>query len=189
MKSLYNYIVKPIGERYNNTKKIGNKNLIINTEIFNHQYVNRESNIISIPLHNTLSLQQGSKVLIHHNVFRRWHNVKGVEKNSRGYLNENEYLVSPDQIFAYYDNKWKAIKGYTFVKHIASNLVYEKEKDLIGIVNYSTVFNSDEVVGFTPNSKYEFIINGERLYRVMDQFITINYGHKTNEKEYNPSWA
>ena len=41
MKSVYNFVVTPIGERYNNTKKVGDKELILNTEIFNHQYVNR----------------------------------------------------------------------------------------------------------------------------------------------------
>ncbi len=33
MKSLYNFIVKPLGERYANTKKIGEKELILNTKI------------------------------------------------------------------------------------------------------------------------------------------------------------
>ena len=40
MKSVYNFVVKPIGKRYNNVKKVGDKELILNTEIFNHQYVN-----------------------------------------------------------------------------------------------------------------------------------------------------
>ena len=43
MKSFYNYVVKPKGNRYNNTKKIGDKELIVNTEVFNHQYVNKEA--------------------------------------------------------------------------------------------------------------------------------------------------
>ena len=34
MNSLYDFIVKPIGEgRYNNSKKIGEKELILNTKI------------------------------------------------------------------------------------------------------------------------------------------------------------
>ena len=47
MKSVYNFVVKPKGERYNNKKKIGDSELILNTEIFNHQYVNREAIVIS----------------------------------------------------------------------------------------------------------------------------------------------
>jgi len=45
MKSIYNYIIKPKGERYNNSIDIDGKSLIVNTEIFNHQYVNRETKI------------------------------------------------------------------------------------------------------------------------------------------------
>ena len=40
MKSVYNFVVTPKGERYNNTKKLDGGELILNTEIFNHQYVN-----------------------------------------------------------------------------------------------------------------------------------------------------
>ena len=43
MKSVYNFVVTPKGERYNNKKKVGDSELILNTEIFNHQYVNREA--------------------------------------------------------------------------------------------------------------------------------------------------
>ena len=41
MKSVYNFVVAPVGERYNNKKKVGDSELILNTEIFNHQYTNR----------------------------------------------------------------------------------------------------------------------------------------------------
>ena len=50
-------------------------------------------------------------------------------------------------------------------------------------------FYSKELVGFKPNSEHEFIIDKERLYRVMNKFITIKYEYKGDEEEYNPSWA
>ena len=37
MKSLYNFIIKPHGERYNNKKKIGDKELILNADISHHE--------------------------------------------------------------------------------------------------------------------------------------------------------
>ena len=43
MRSIYDFIITPKKSRYNNTKKIGDKELILNTEIFNHQYVSREA--------------------------------------------------------------------------------------------------------------------------------------------------
>ena len=51
------------------------------------------------------------------------------------------------------------------------------------------MYSKNELVGFTPFSKYEFVLNGNRLYRVMTQFITIKYEYQGDEKEYNPSWA
>jgi hypothetical protein len=130
---------------------------------------------------------------VHHNVFRRWHNVKGIEKNSRSFLNEDEYLVSVDQIFMYNRNNiWNTTPGFTFVKPIKSTDKFnkDKEKPLVGIVKYSDgTFLPTQLVGFTPSSEYEFVIDGERLYRVMNKFITIEYEYKGNEKEYNPSWA
>ena len=47
MKSVYDFVVTPKGERYNNSKKVDGGNLILNTEIYNHQYVNREAIVIS----------------------------------------------------------------------------------------------------------------------------------------------
>ena len=82
MKSVYNFVVKPKGERYNNTKKLDGGELILNTEIYNHQYVNREAEVISTPIIGDTDIKPGDTVVVHHNVFRRWHNVKGVEKNS-----------------------------------------------------------------------------------------------------------
>ena len=61
----------------------------------------------------------------------------------------------------------------------------ETERPLVGIVKYSDgTFNKEELVGFKPSMEYEFIINGERLYRVMNKFITIKYEYQGNEEEY-----
>jgi hypothetical protein len=193
MRPVQDIIIKPFGDRYNNTCKVGDKDLILNTEIFNHQYVNRKAIVFNLPIYNPLGLRKDDIVIVHHNVFRRWHNVKGVEKNSRSFLNEDEYLVSVDQIFMYNRNDiWNTTPGFTFVKPIKSTDKFnkDKEKPLVGIVKYSDgTFLPTQLVGFTPSSEYEFVIDGERLYRVMNKFITIEYEYKGNEKEYNPSWA
>ena len=193
MKPVFDYIVKPLGSRYNNSIKVGEKELILNTEIFNHQYVNRVGIICSTPLANPLNLKEGDKVLLHHNVFRRWHNVNGVEKNSRSYLKEGEYIISQDQIFMYdKGDSWQAVEGFTFVKPLKSTNKYslETERPLIGIVKYSDgTFLPTQLVGFSPGDEFEFIVDGERLYRVMNRFINIEYEYKGNEEEYNPSWA
>ena len=193
MKSVYNFVVTPIGERYNNTKKVGDSELILNTEIFNHQYVNRKASVISTPIIGDTDIQVGDDVIVHHNVFRRWHNVKGIEKNSKSYFNESTYFISQDQIFLYKRYwEWKTPKGYCWVKPLKATDQFniEQEKPLQGIVKYSDgTVNVNDIVGFTPNSEYEFIIDGEKLYRVLSKFITIKYEYQGNEETYNPSWA
>jgi len=193
MKSVYNFVVTPKGERYNNKKKLKNSELILNTEIFNHHYINREAVVLSTPIIGNTDIKPGDTVVLHHNVFRRWHNQHGVEKNSRSYFNDKTYLVNHDQIFLYKRNKnWQAPKGYCFVQPIKSTNSFdvEIEQPLQGVVKYSDgTVNTGDLVGFRPGSEYEFIIENKKLYRVLSKFITIKYEYQGNEETYNPSWA
>ena len=193
MKSVHNFVVTPKGDRYNNSKKVSDKNLILNTEIFNHQYVNREAIVISTPIAGHTDIQAGDTVIVHHNIFRRWHNVRGEEKNSRSYFNESTYFITLDQIFLYKrKDKWIAPKGYCFVKPLKAKNPFNinMERNLIGIVKYSdgTVKEGD-LVGYVPKTECEFIVDNERLYRVLSNLITIKYEYQGDEEEYNPSWA
>ena len=193
MKAYKDFIVSPIGERYNNSKKVGDKELILNTEIFNHQFINRLALILETPILFSTPINKGDEVILHHNVFRRWHNQYGIEKNSRSYFNDNTYLINHDQIFLYKKNKkWITPKGYCFVKPLkaVNKFNTEREKPLQGIVKYSDgTVDVDDLIGFTPNSEYEFIIDNEKLYRVLSKFITIKYEYQGNEEAYNPGWA
>ena len=193
MKSVYNFVVTPKGDRYNNAKEVDGGKLILNTEMFNHQYVNREAIVVSTPMVGQTDIKPGDTVLVHHNVFRRWHDVKGREKNSRSYFDESTYFITQDQNFLYKrKDKWKAPKGYCFVIPLKATDQFniESEKPLQGIVKYSDgTVKVGDLIGVRPNSKYEFVVDGERLYRVLSNFITIKYEHQGNEEEYNPSWA
>tara|TARA_B100001059_G_scaffold232328_1_gene269931 strand:+ start:786 stop:1376 length:591 start_codon:yes stop_codon:yes gene_type:complete len=193
MESVYNFVVTPKGDRYNNTKEVDGGKLILNTEIFNHQYVNREAIVVSTPMVGQTDIKPGDTVIVHHNVFRRWHDVKGREKNSRSYFNESTYFIAQDQIFLYKrDDEWKAPKGYCFVIPLKATDQFniESEKPLQGIIKYSDgTVEVNDLIGFRPGSEYEFVVNGERLYRILSNFITIKYEHQGNEEEYNPSWA
>ena len=201
MRSVYNYIIKPKGQRYNNSVSVGEKKLILNTEIYNHQYVSREAEIISLPSVGSSELNIGDTVIVHHNVFRRWHDIKGKERNSKSFFKEDMYFVSEDQIFAYKQvanwsrlklSSWKPMQGFCFIKPIKSvdKFSTEEEQPLMGVVKYTDgSVNVGDLVGFRPNSEYEFIIDGQKLYRVYSHFITIKYEYQGNEEEYNPSWA
>ena len=212
MKSLYNFIIKPNGERYNNIKKIGDKELILNAEIFTHQNVNREAIVLQTPSVNNTPIEKNDIIIVHHNVFRRWHNIEGLEKNSKSWLKKGTYAIYEDQIFAFKkntlkkaktyggevlvekQNQWEATDGFCFIKPIKSydKLSIDKEQPLMGVLKYVDknlkVIKKGDLVGFTPYSEYEFIIDGERLYRVLTKDISIKYEYQGKEEEYNPSW-
>ena len=194
MQSIFNFIIKPKQERYDNKKYIDGKELILNSELADHRYVSRVGIVTALPKSEKTEIKVGDEVIVHHNVFRRFHDAKGIEKNSRSYWKEDKYFVTADQIFLYKRNNiWYAPKDYCFIKPIKSNNIIEKEIPLRGIVKYlNKNFNKikvNDLVGFMPSGEYEFIIDSERLYRVLTKFITIKYERKGNETEYNPSWT
>jgi len=194
MQSIFDFIIKPKSKRYNNTKQIGDSELLLNSEISDHRYVSREAVVLAVPRNNETEIKIGDEVIVHHNIFRRWYDVRGIERNSKSYYKENMYFVKADQIFLYKrNNKWNAPKGYCFIKPIKSNNIIEKEVPLRGIIKYVDKqlidIQKEDLVGFTPSSEYEFVVDGERLYRVLTNEISIKYERQGHEEEYNPSWA
>ena len=201
MQSPYNFVISPVGSRYNNKVNVGDKELIINSEIHNHEYTNRKGIVYSCPMLDTTDIKPGDEVIVHHNVFRRWHDVKGREKNSKAWFSDDKYIVNKEQIFLkkvktsqtrFKHPIWKPMKGFCFVKPIVSTDEWSQEVEdpTRGIIKYTDgSFDIGDVVGFTPFSKYEFVVDGERLYRVYSKFITIKYEHEGNEETYNPGWA
>jgi hypothetical protein len=193
MKGIHHFIIEPSGSRYNNVKKVDGKDLIINSENQNHEFVNRKGIVVSTPIVNNTNIRKNAEVIVHHNVFRRWSDLQGVEKNSKSYFSENKYIVGTDQIFLYKnDEEWKPLDGFCFVQPLTSRDNFDKSKEHPdrGVIVYTDgVYEKGEVVGYTPFSQYEFIIDGQRLFRVYNKFITIKYGHQGSKETYNPSWA
>jgi len=198
MRSVFDFVVTPKGTRNSNKKKLGEKELILNTDLQDHRYVNRVGTVMGAPLRHCGGVEPGDDVIVHHNVFRRFYDVRGNEKNSRSFFAEDTYFCKEDQVFAYKrGGEWKALDGYCFVKPLESDDMWTTEKELpnIGVLKMlgddlqAQGLQQGDIVGFTPRSEYEFVIDGERLYRVLSAAITINYGHKGDKKEYNPSWS
>ena len=194
MKSLYSFIVKPYDDRYDNIRRIDDNNLIINTSIENHRFISKKAVVVSTPAAYTTKINIGDELYIHHNVFRRWYDQKGNERNSSTHFKDDLYFVSPGQIYMY---NLKPHLDYCFVKPLKNQNLLEnrKEQPNVGIVKYTN--NALEAVGitpgtlitFTPNSEFEFIIEGERLYCMKSNDIALTHEYQGNEKENNPSWA
>ena len=196
--SIHDFIVKPIGDRYNNKVKVGDKELITNTSIETFKAVNNIAEVVSVPLLAKTDIKVGDYVVIHHNVFRRFYDMKGKAKNSRSYYEEDLYFVNIDQIYLYgKPGKWEAFGDRCFIQPIKNNddLSLDKERKLIGILKYGNSslnelkINPGDLVGYKPFGEFEFIIDGQRLYCMKSNDIVIKYGYKGDETEYNPSWA
>jgi hypothetical protein len=196
MKAMFEFIVKPKNGRNNNVKKIDGNTLLLNTEIQNHNYVSRLGVVIAAPAESYNGIEVGDEVIVHHNVFRRYRDIRGVEKNSKSFFEEDMFFVDPSQIYAYKKSQeWEACGGFNFVKPIEETKMFSMdfEKPLVGVLKTKdpklTSVDVEDLVGFKPGSEYEFIIDGQKLYRVPTNQITIKYERQGNEKEYNPSWA
>lgn len=200
MDTIFNYLIKPKDKRYENTKKVGDSELILNTEMQDHNYVSRRGVVLSVPVFSNEEIEVGDEVVVHHNVFRRFYDVRGREKNSASFYKEDQYFVYIDQIFMFrkQGQPWKPLKGYCFVQPVKNDAVFsfDPEKPNVGIMAYTNDdLRSDGVengcvVGFKPDSEYEFIIDDKKMYRVLTNSICILYGdeHKGKEEEYNYSW-
>jgi hypothetical protein len=198
MNALYDFIVKPVGEKYNNTVKVGGKDLVINTKIENWKFVNRLAEVVQVPSEFKTKINIGDKVVIHQNVFRTFYDMKGKKKKSRSFLKDNYYLCALDQIYLYKNNRgWNSINDRCFIQPVKDNqdLTLDKEKSLVGILKYGNnslealKINPGDVVGFKPNGEWEFLVDNERLYCMKSNDIVIKYERKGDEEKYNPSWA
>jgi hypothetical protein len=193
--SLYDYIIEPLGERYNNSKKIKNKTLILNTKIEEFKSVNKKAKVVSVPRAYDLPIKKGDIVYVHHNVFRRFYNMKGSQQNSRSYFKEDLFFCSPDQIFLYNNGSNNSFLNRCFVKPLISNKLGEKVLPNLGILKYgnkelkSLNINEGDLVSFPSLREWQFNIDGELLYCMKSKDILIKHEYKGDEKEYNPSWA
>jgi len=198
MKSLYDFIIKPLGDRYENEIKIGDKTLVLNTKIESFKSVNNLAVVVETPKAFKTNIQKGDIVLIHHNVFRVFYDMKGVKKNSRSYFKDDLYFCAVDQIYLYKNTEdWKSFGDRCFVMPLKNEdiLTNDKEQKLIGILKYGNNslkalnINPGDVVGFTPNSEWDFIVDEQRVFCMKSNDIVIKYEHQGNQVEYNPSWA
>tara|TARA_R110002020_G_scaffold118140_6_gene270111 strand:- start:3553 stop:4137 length:585 start_codon:yes stop_codon:yes gene_type:complete len=194
MKSLYDFIVSPIGQRYNNKKSVDNKELILNSNIETFQSVNKKAVVISTPRVYKGNIEEGDVVYVHHNVFRRFYDIKGKEKNSRSYFKDNLYFCDPLQIYMYNN---KSHLNYCFVSPLKNkdSLSTSIEQNQLGILKYGNKsldaikIKPGALVTFSPDSEFEFLIKGEKLYCMKFNNIALVHEHERNTKEHNPSWA
>ena len=198
MKSLERFIVSPIEGRYDNSIKIGEKELITNTSVEEYKHVSNLAVIVSTPCSIDTPVKKGDLVVIHHNVFRRFYDIRGNEKNSKSFFKDNMFFCEVDQVYLYKrKNKWISLGERCFVKPLKNNNELEVQKILnhIGILKYSNNsleslgLNEGSLISFEPNSEFEFVVDNEFMYCMKSNNIIAQHEYKGNEEEYNPSWT
>jgi|TARA_R110000787_G_scaffold49970_4_gene119469 hypothetical protein len=191
-------MVKPVGNEYDNEVAIGDKKIILNTKIESFKFVNNIAEVIEVPTAYETPIKKGDLIVIHHNVFRTFYDMKGVKKKSRSSFVDGLYFCALDQVYLYKrNNKWNSINNRCFIKplKIKDGLEVVKEQKLIGILKIGNSslealgINEGDTVGYTPHGEYDFIVEEQRLYCMKSNDIVIKYENQGNEVEYNPSWA
>jgi hypothetical protein len=188
MQSPYSFIVTPLNERrYDNIKNISGIDFFTSTSEEDHTASNRFAKVISVPLCYNGEITKGDTLLVHHNVFKFYNDMKGRRKSGKSFFRDNLFFVDYDQFFLYKHNEeWKAHDKYCFVKPIKIKEKFLKtsgsEEPLMGVIKYinNQLINKGLRVGdevsFQPESEYEFYVDGEKLYRMFTNNITLKFG-------------
>ena len=185
MKSPHYFIIKPLNDRrYDNVKNIGGIDLITSVSQEDHTVSNRFAEVIETPINYNGPVSKGDTLLVHHNVFKYYYDMKGKQRSSTNYFQDNLFFVDEERFFMYKNkNGWNAYGKYCFIKPSEKEDYYlmshDVEQPLIGYVKYANkelnsfgVYNGDKV-SFKPDREYEFNIDGEKLYRMFTNDITM----------------
>ena len=198
MRSIYDFIIKPVGKRYDNETKVGEHTLITNSSIESFKHVNNIAEVVETPVAFATPIRKGDLIIVHHNVFRVFYDMKGIKKNSRSFLKDNLFFCAVDQVYLYKrTDTWKSFGDRCFVAPVKNKdlLSTDKVADLIGILKIGNSslegsgINPGDIVGFTPNSEWEFVVDNQIMYCMKSNDIVIKYGLDRNEEEYNSRWA
>lgn len=171
MVSPYCFIAEPLGGvRYDSVTKSG---LVVSASKEDHRTTNRNAVVKSVPLNYEGPIEPGDTLLVHHNTFRKYYDMKGKERSGPSYFKDNLFFIFDDQYFMYKkpDGKWKAPAPYCFVKPtgdpLMGTIVYGNEElEALGITE-------GYLISFQPDSEYEFKIEDEVLYRMFTRNICL----------------
>lgn len=185
MRSPFYFIAKPVnGKRYDNTKDIGGIDFIVSTSEEDHKFSNRFAEVVELPLGYKGPIESGDTLLVHHNVFKFYNDVRGRQKSGKSFFKDDLFFIETEQFFMYKKGStWNAYDRYCFVKPIPPTESYIKkpfsEEPLMGIMKYPNEYllergiSQGDIICFSPDSEYEFTVDDEKLYRMYDHQITM----------------
>lgn len=176
MKSPFFFLIEPYGSEYQNTIEIAGQEVIVNSSVESHQHVNRFAKILQVPIHYNGPIKSNDIIIVHHNVFRTYYDMKGRAKKSPNFFKDNIYFIDPYQFYLYHNGTtWNAVGDWCFVRPIDKEHKYLYEEGLeenTGEMVYSNVtlnkrgVENGDRIKFSKDSEYEFFVDGEMLYRM-----------------------
>jgi len=185
MRAPYDFIVRPVGgRRYENTKDIGGFELVLSTSEEDHKFSNRFAEVVSVPLSHKGDIKKGDILLVHHNVFKYYNDQRGRQRSGRSYFQKDLFFIDSEQFFMWFNGDiWQAYDRYCFVEPIIDTQTEihtgARNVPLTGTMRYPNKMlqeqgvNKGDIVTFTPDSEYEFIVDDKTMYRVFDHQITM----------------
>lgn len=186
MRSLNQFIVRPKdSKRYNNTKEIGGIEFITSTSEEDHTHSNRFAEVVSLPILYNGPIQRGDTLVVHHNVFKFYNDMKGRRKSGKSYFMDDLFLVDMEQFYLYgKEGDWKAHDRFCFVEPlpVEESYIYKpiSKEPLMGTMVYPSDYllskgiDKGTRVSYKPESEYEFEIDGKTMYRIYDHQITLS---------------
>jgi hypothetical protein len=168
------------GKMYDNVRSNG---LIVSSSMEDHTVTNRLADVISLPHGYDGEVRVGDTLVVHHNVFRTYYDMKGKSRKSYNYVKDDIYYIEDDFFYMYIrDGKFYPKYPFVFVRPVANEKelsVYStgSKKPLVGELAYVNDRSGEEglsvgdVVSFKPDSEYVFRINDEKLYRMYQSSI------------------
>jgi hypothetical protein len=185
MRSPKDFIVKPLkGKRYDNTKEIGGIEIVVSTSEEDHKFSNRYAVVQELPLRYTGPIEKGDILLVHHNVFKFYNDIKGRQKSGRSFFKDDIFFIDNEQFFLFKKNdKWHTHDRYCFVKPVPveESIIMKpcNKEPLMGVMKYPNTYlkskgvKEGDKVSYQPFCEYEFTVDGEKLFRLYDHQITM----------------
>lgn len=180
MKSPFYFIVKPKdGKRYDDERN----GIILSTSKEDYKTSTREAIVIATPIGYEGPVQVGDTIIVHHNTFKYYYDMRGREKSSWNYFRDDLFFIDDPYAYKRDCDTWKGIGRYVFVSPVENDhtgiTTIDAEKPLVGTIKYaneevlSLGLKVGDMVTFEPESEYPFWIDNEKVYRMYTKNLTI----------------
>jgi hypothetical protein len=174
------FIITPYGKEY----EVERNGVLVSSSVEDASFTNRVGVVKYLPINYKGSIAIGDFVVVGHNMFRTYYDMKGRKTKSSAYFKDSMYIADGNDIYLYKKNgdvNWESESDFCAVKPVENNSKWSNEqyKYVTGII---TVTNEDlkkqnvninDNVVFKSGGEYEFYIDGVKWYIMRSKNIFI----------------